>query len=183
MTSITNLIQRIEEMADESWCDGYHLGHDEGYDEAWDKARDKGFDEGYEEGYKHGRSDQCEDDFCAGAEEAHAEMADPDVWITYKGRCATSSYMFSTKSRTAPEVLELREMIKEHNADPYHKKLQKRVMLAPRGPRGAWYNGRYIPNFYQSWLPEKSGQVTHYDVYVYYKHWVAPHSPRYVYLS
>ena len=41
-------------------------------------------------------------------------------------------------------------------------------MMAGRGPRGGYLpNGKYCGSLYASWLPESSGNVTHWDVYVY----------------
>ena len=90
-----------------------------------------------------------------------------ETWICYDGRSPTSEYRFSTTSRTSAAVKALKAMVKAHNANPHSYGYKKRVALAGRGPRGAFVNGKFYSNFYSSWLPEKSGNITHYDVYVY----------------
>ena len=42
---VENIIQSIEDYANDAWTDAYNAG----YDESWDEARNKGYDEGWED--------------------------------------------------------------------------------------------------------------------------------------
>ena len=179
---------------DEAWDESRNKGFDEGFEEADEQNANKiielqeeldmmheqietSYNEGFEDGEDEERAiherllweeinDAIPQAYAEG--QTNCDCSKSETWISYEGRSPDSAYRFSTTSKASKEVKDIRAMVKAHNANPHRYGSKKRVMMAGRGPRGAYLpNGRYCGNFYASWLPEKSGNVTHWDVYIY----------------